>query len=94
MIRRCLGGCGTLIQSGSYCSWCKPRNGSTREWRNTRARVLARDGWICQLKLPGCTVTAHHVDHHVPVLFGGADDESNLVAACANCNLAKGAQRT
>jgi 5-methylcytosine-specific restriction endonuclease McrA len=82
-IRRCLGGCGALINAGSYCSWCKPRNGSTREWRNTRARVLARDGWIC-----------HHVDHRVPVLFGGTDDESNLLAACANCNLAKGAQRT
>ena len=86
-VRRCLGGCGALIKAGSYCPRCKPRNGSTRQWRNTRARVLARDRWTCQL----CGAVAHHVDHITPVLFGGSDDESNLQAFCADCNLAKGA---
>jgi 5-methylcytosine-specific restriction enzyme A len=33
---------------------------------------------------------ASHVDHVTPVLFGGTDDESNLQALCADCNLAKG----
>jgi 5-methylcytosine-specific restriction endonuclease McrA len=90
MTRRCLGGCGTLINAGSYCPRCRPRNGSTRQWRNTRARVLYRDRWICQIQGPGCTHIATHVDHVQPVLFGGSDDENNLQAACAVCNLAKG----
>jgi 5-methylcytosine-specific restriction endonuclease McrA len=32
------------------------------------------------------------VDHITPVLFGGTDDESNLQASCARCNLGKGAR--
>jgi hypothetical protein len=40
-------------------------------------RVLALDGvW--------------HVEHMLPRALGGADEISNLVAACAPCNLAKG----
>jgi 5-methylcytosine-specific restriction enzyme A len=89
-LRRCLGGCGALINAASYCSRCRPRNGSTRQWRNNRARVLYRDRWTCQIQGPGCTRYATHVDHITPVLFGGSDDESNLRAACAVCNLAKG----
>lgn len=30
-----------------------------------------------------------HIDHVVPKRRGGTDDPSNLVAACADCNLAK-----
>jgi 5-methylcytosine-specific restriction endonuclease McrA len=89
MIRRCLGNCGALVNSGSYCSRCRPRNGSTRSWRVLRAQILARDGWLCQI--PGCGRTAHHVDHIQPVLFGGTDDPSNLQALCAEHNLQKGA---
>ena len=87
-LRRCLGGCGALISSGSYCSRCQPRKGSTRRWRNTRARILYRDQWTCQC----CGAPATHVDHVRPVLFGGTDDEANLQALCVNCNMAKGAR--
>ena len=34
-----------------------------------------------------------HVDHVVPVFEGGTNDIVNLVAACASCNLGKGATR-
>jgi 5-methylcytosine-specific restriction protein A len=88
-LRRCLGGCGALVNSGSYCARCQPRNGSTRQWRNTRARVLFRDGWTCQQ----CGAPATHVDHVVPVLFGGTDHERNLQALCARCNISKGGAR-
>jgi 5-methylcytosine-specific restriction endonuclease McrA len=86
-VRRSLGGCGALINRGSYCPRCEPRNGSTRQWRNTRARVLYCDRWTCQQ----CGGSASHVDHHMPVLLGGTDDESNLQALCSACNLEKGA---
>lgn len=56
----------------------------------TRQAVLARDGYVCQLKLDGCTITATHVDHIVPFADGGSDDMTNLQAACAPCNLKKG----
>ncbi len=86
MVRRCLGGCGALINSGSYCSRCRPRNGSTRQWRSVRARVLLRDGLTCQR----CGAPASHVDHITPVSAGGGDHERNLQALCDGCNLSKG----
>ena len=86
MIRRCLGGCGALINSGSYCPRCRPRNGSTRQWRSVRAEVLLRDGFTCQR----CGAPASHADHIQPVHFGGGDHESNLQALCERCNLSKG----
>lgn len=66
------------------------RNGSSRAWRVVRARVLERDDHTCQVAWSGCTVTATHVDHIVPVAHGGTDDEHNLRAACSRCNLSRG----
>lgn len=51
--------------------------------------VLFRDRWTCQQ----CGAPASHVDHIRPVLFGGTDDESNLQALCAGCNLTKATAR-
>jgi len=65
------------------------RHGSTRAWRRTRAQVLARDSWECQLRLDGCTTLATHVHHtHGRGITG--DDPAHLVATCAHCNLATG----
>src|SRR3954453_21612141 len=63
------------------------RNGSTRKWRETRARMLrqlpARCGicgqWITH---PGTC----DVDHIVPVEHGGTDAPSNLRLTHASCN--------
>ncbi len=33
-----------------------------------------------------------HVDHVVPVALGGATTADNLVTACTDCNLGKGAK--
>jgi 5-methylcytosine-specific restriction endonuclease McrA len=79
-------GCGALINSGSYCTRCKPRNGSTRQWRTRREQILARDRDQCQ----HCGAPASHVDHVVPVDADGTDHPSNLQALCADCNLRKG----
>jgi 5-methylcytosine-specific restriction protein A len=58
-------------------------------WRETRKRVLERDGYRCQIGGPRCTVIATHVDHIVPLMVdtSRAQDMTNLRAACANCNL-------
>lgn len=57
----------------------------------TRQRILERDAWRCQVQLPGvCLGTATVVDHVVRLADGGSDADSNLRAACAPCNLARG----
>lgn len=57
------------------------------KWPKVRLKVLERDGWLCQIRGPGCTVKATCVDHIVEVLSGGSWwDESNLRAACVTCN--------
>jgi len=68
-------------------AWAK---GSTRAWRRLRARILHRDAYTCQLKLPGvCTGQATQVHHTVGRAISG-DDPAYLVAACAPCNLKTG----
>lgn len=69
-------------------SW---KDGSTRAWRRTRAAVLLRDGWTCQLRLPGVCVgesNPMHVHHTRGKQFG--DDPAYLLSACEPCNLSLG----
>ena len=59
-----------------------------------RARILARDGGVCQLQYAGCTWHATEVDHVVPLSVLGPDhpmlnDDSNLQAACHSCHARK-----
>lgn len=65
-------------------SW---KGGSTSQWRKTRAVVLARDGYRCQIRLPGvCTDKATQV-HHTQGRSVTGDDPRYLVASCRECNL-------
>lgn len=41
--------------------------------------------WWCGKPLNG----KYHVDHRIPLSRGGSDKASNLVCACAKCNLSK-----
>ena len=54
-----------------------------------REQILNRDGGVCQVQAPGCTLHATHIDHIVPLQIGGTDEQSNLRAACAHCNLTR-----
>lgn len=64
----------------------------TRDGIQTRVRfrVLERDNFRCVY----CGATAEQarlvIDHVVSVADGGSNDESNLVAACEECNAGKG----
>lgn len=58
-----------------------------------RFAVLVRDNYTCQYcgrSAPEGVVL--HVDHRLPVSRGGSDNLDNLVTACAECNLGKGAR--
>lgn len=59
-------------------------------WKAQRKRVLARDEYLCQLRLSGCTGDATDVDHIVENWKRqrpATDDE--LQAACSHCNQLK-----
>lgn len=79
--------CGVLTNAGSYCQRHQPRNGSTRQWRRVRARILAHQP-TCAI----CGAPAEHVDHITPVARGGTDHPTNLQALCARHNLEKGSR--
>ena len=51
----------------------------------SRKAVLQRWGYTCAY----CDAPAEHLDHVVPLSKGGDDVESNILSACASCNLTK-----
>ncbi|OKI71401.1 HNH endonuclease [Streptomyces sp. MJM1172] len=60
----------------------------TKHEEYSRLAILARWGSACAY----CGKRAEHLDHVVPLSRGGEDVESNMVPACAPCNLSKGAK--
>ena len=61
-------------------------NGSTSQWRRIRSRILQRDQYTCQQ----CGGEGTTVDHIIPRVAGGGDDEWNLQCLCTTCNYSKG----
>jgi 5-methylcytosine-specific restriction protein A len=55
-------------------------------WKERRLRVLERDGYVCQLRFPGCLGNASQVDHIVQPEAGGDDSLENLRAVCRKCH--------
>ena len=99
--RKCpVQGCENRITTTRYCTehtvaWAGKRTESghvtgTAAWKRLRLKVLARDGYQCQVRGPNCTVTAAQVDHVVNVAAGGpALDPANLQSICAACHSRK-----
>jgi len=69
--------------NGSRCPAHRPRNGSTRAWRQQRAAILYRDAYRCAL----CGHGAEEVDHITPLAYGGSDDPANLRSLCHGCHV-------
>jgi 5-methylcytosine-specific restriction protein A len=58
-----------------------------RDWPRIRRRILARDHGICHVCGRTC---ANEVDHVIPAIDGGSDDDSNLAAIHARpCHVKK-----
>ncbi|MCF3174768.1 HNH endonuclease [Streptomyces sioyaensis] len=57
----------------------------TRAAPYKRAEVFARWGGQCAY----CDAPAEHLDHIKPIARGGRDVLSNVIPACAPCNLSK-----
>ncbi len=58
-----------------------------------RFEVFKRDGFRCQYCGRSAPQVRLHVDHIEPVAKAGTNDIMNLITACADCNLGKGARR-
>lgn len=60
--------------------------------KRLRFKILTRDKFKCVYCGAGPTDTKLHIDHKIAKSNGGSDFEENLVTACLECNLGKGAQ--
>lgn len=59
---------------------------------SARFTVLQRDGFTCQYCGRGKGEVPLHIDHVFPVSKGGTSAIENLVTACRDCNIGKGAR--
>ena len=60
------------------------------QWTKTRARILRRDGHLCQpCYRKGRATPATQVDHITPKSQDGTDDSDNLQGICTDCHKAK-----
>lgn len=59
--------------------------------KRLRFEILRRDNHACRYCGAAAPEANLVVDHVVPVALGGADEPSNLVTACADCNSGKSA---
>ncbi len=69
----------------------KGQNRRTPIPRRLRFEVFKRDSFKCQYCGAGRPNVELHVDHIRPVAHGGTNDITNLITACAACNMGKGA---
>jgi 5-methylcytosine-specific restriction endonuclease McrA len=58
----------------------------------SRANIYARDGYTCQYCSRKLPITELTYDHVVPRHHGGRTEWTNIVTACQECNLRKGAR--
>lgn len=59
--------------------------------KRTRFEIFKRDSFRCVYCGATPVQGPLHVDHVIAVANGGTDKPDNLITACANCNLGKGA---
>lgn len=59
--------------------------------KKVRFEIFKRDGFICQYCGSHPPQAILHVDHIVPVVEGGGNEDTNLVTSCDQCNLGKSA---
>jgi hypothetical protein len=58
---------------------------ATPEWKTKRRKVLERDNWICQAKLPCCTGRAEQA-HHLTYDHWGSEPLFDLISVCTSCH--------
>lgn len=94
--RRFLSAIGNLERAGAMLSALfnnEPLDGWLRRRRTqpaaVRARIIKAHDSTCIYCLRKLAVAECVLDHVVPFVRGGADEEHNLTVACVRCNLRK-----
>lgn len=72
-------------------------NAEVDQWRyeqkkiaaRLRFKILQKYNFTCQYCGAKAPEVRLHVEHIKPISKGGASEESNLIVACADCNLGK-----
>lgn len=59
------------------------------DWATIRNRILDRDGRRCGEGAYGCLGVATEVHHIIEQVFGGTDDDDNLISLCEACHQRK-----
>lgn len=54
--------------------------------------LLEQQEWMCLICFCDLRIHEPHVDHMVPLSFGGTNNISNLCALCSRCNQKKGSR--
>jgi len=82
----------TVARSGKW----KDKDGENRKtnygsfWGQLRARIMKRDGYLCQpCKHKNRLTKAVEVDHIIPKSSGGHDNLDNLQSICRKCHAIK-----
>ena len=57
-----------------------------RKWMTIRARWMREHPLCCRCEARGYARPATQLDHIVPLIDGGKDDESNYQSLCAHCH--------
>ncbi len=70
-----------------------PHRNDLLGWYKLRWKILNRDNYTCQYCGQSAPNVLLEVDHKVPLVDGGTDDESNLVTSCWACNRGKNGLR-
>lgn len=60
-----------------------------RDKRKLGNKIFDRDGYKCVVCGAGKNLT---IDHIIPLVYGGSNEESNLQTMCGKCNTSKGAR--
>jgi len=66
----------------------------SQAWKRLRLLALQRDGYVCCIRLPGCTGVATCVDHVMPLALAPdlALELENLRSSCQRCNAVLGSR--
>lgn len=94
---RCKAGYRVGIETGDFPRRQRRKARKRRNRKSISAKlrwtILNRDAHTCVYCGRGADAGAVlHIDHRVSVANGGATDYANLVTACQDCNLGKGAR--
>lgn len=84
---------GHYKRRGDSCSNCRDRKYQKygRQALSVRLRILVfhQDNFTCQYCGRSAPSVELHVDHKIPISKGGSSELTNLITACAECNLGK-----